>query len=281
MSKEFEDLERKFNDFLQSNLEVTYKFNEHEVICVDQYVLDRLKPPRTYPNPNFNISKINTILGLIELHRECNCPKMCPLYETKRLRELLERFVKNPKTMEDEIVERIIDKLRIRDEKFQNEYLGACQNCGCNCRNQCKELLDELQEDDKRFEMTKDEFKCNKEVLTVGLYLTKSRFIYGVHYRKGSILIGNDIPVGSDEFALTYVHENTHALLDDLFGSKVHTKKGFNEGFAVAMEFFYADEYDLDFNKERHGEYLAHEILTLPKDKSILKRTLDSVSDKL
>lgn len=272
-------LEMRLSKFIKDNVGEIYNFKEHEVIRVNQKVIDQISPPKTYPNPDFNISKINTILGLIEVHKECGYPK-CPFNKTKSLEKSLRSVIKKP-VIKD--LKEIVNDLKEFCKNFPNKNeLCVFNKCACNCKYKCKPLLDKLCEYNKcSFEMTENELTRNKETIAIGLYLTDSYCIEKKVYKKGSILISKNIPSDSSEFELTYVHESTHAFLDDLFGSKVHTKKGFNEGFAVAMEFFYADEYGLDFNKERHGEYLAHEMLTLPDDISILKRTLDSVSDKL
>lgn len=277
--KLYAELTDMLGEFISDTLLCKYNFDKHSVICVDQKILDRISPPKTYPNPKFNISKINTILSLIELHKKCGNPR-CPLSDTKRLEKLLNRFVKNPSTISVKYIERIIIILKTRDKKLKTVYSDACYNCHCNCRNQCEESFSELQEDNKCFEMMENEFKQNTKTPAIGLYLTSSYYIDGNSFKKGSILLSNDIPLGSDTFKLTYLHESTHALLDYLFGSKVHMKKGFDEGFAVAMEYYYADEHGLDFNKERHGEYSAHEMLTLPHKISNLKTMIESVKGK-
>lgn len=271
-------LEKQLSKFIEKNAGETYNFEGHEVVYINQKVIDQISPPKTYPNPNFNISKINTILGLIELHKGCGYPK-CPFNKTDLLEESLWSVVKNP-VITDSM--KIVNDLEEFCKNFPNKNeLCVFNQCVCNCKNMCRVFLDKLCEYNKcSFEMTEDELTRNKEIHAIGLYLTNSYYIEDKFFEKGSILISTEIHVHSPEFALTYVHESTHALLDDLFGSKVHTKKGFNEGFAVAMEYYYSIDNELEFNYDRHGEYLAHEMLTLPDDISILKRMIASVKDK-
>jgi hypothetical protein len=91
----------------------------------------------------------------------------------------------------------------------------------------------------------------------IGLYLNNN---HG-QYRKGSVLISKDIIGNQKEFEQTFVHEHTHAMLHkEIQGNVILKNKGLNEGFAVAMEYFYDKK---NFDEKRYGEYLAHQILTI------------------
>lgn len=94
---------------------------------------------------------------------------------------------------------------------------------------------------------------------TAGLYLPTGFD----KYPKNSVLISDDIFKDNDEFEQTFIHEHTHAILHKTIGNVILKNKGLNEGFAVAMEYFYAKDEGLKFNEKRCGEYLAHQILTV------------------
>ena len=281
--KDFNDivkaLKKQLSEFIQDNVKkIDDTLEKHEAKYIEQEVIDRISPPKIRPNPNFNASKINIILGLIESHKNCSYPN-CPFNQSDSLEKSLVDVIENQDVKD---LNKIVNDLDVFCKNFPNiNELCISNECACNCKNMCKKLFDQIIEYNKcSFAMTKNELTRNKEIPAIGLYLTDSYYIEDDFFEKGTILISTELDVHGSKFALTYVHESTHALLHDLFGSKVHKKKGFNEGFAVAMEYYYAQKYDLDFNKERHGEYLAHEMLTLPNEISTLDKMINSVKCK-
>lgn len=268
-----------------------YTLGEEYTLCktyiVPQDEIDLISPPKKYPNPEFDYTgdfisdHINEIRGhlskiieLIEASKTCRYngnPKECPFFETKRLKDLADQML-NPNKISKNVVNninRINKKLKYISKKFNAERVHCFNyNDGFCCHN-CTNLIEKfrirnIEQKQYRFEFNLDGLNEYSNQITIGLYLNREhKTNRGNVYPKKSVLISKDILCDSGKFEQTFVHEHTHAMLHACLGDIISKNKGLNEGFAVAMEFFYAKKYGLSFNEKRYGEYLAHQILTI------------------
>lgn len=279
-------MDQKVEAFFGNTLGVIYTTCDTYVI--PQVELDNIRPPKNYPNPHLDNIKdhLAKILELLELSKKCrgeNNPDKCPFFKTKRLEELLNRvlYPKRKTKLNDNNIKRINQKLEIISNSFTSENVPCFirDDEDFFCYHDCQRLIDEFRISNFgkfRFEFETDELSKPIQVKTRGLYLNRD---HG-DYRKDSVLISEDIINDKNEFELTFVHEHTHAMLHTVLGDVISKNKGLNEGFAVAMEYFYAKDYGLKFNEKRYGEYLAHQILTVLDDPKNPRDLFDKLKKK-
>lgn len=278
------EIGRKCKKFFKDTLGEEYTLRETYIVPQDE--INLISPPKKYPNPEFDYTgdfisdhineirkHLSKIIELIEVSKTCiynGNPKECPFFETKRLEELANQIL-NPNKISKNVVNnisRINKKLKHISDKFNMKRVH-CFNpnngfCCCDCTNLIEKFRIRNEQQQYCFEFDLDGLNEYTNQITIGLYLNREhKTNRGDVYPKCSVLISKDVLCDSGKFEQTFVHEHTHAMLHACLKDAISKNKGLNEGFAVAMEFFYAKKYHLEFNKKRYGEYLAHQILTI------------------
>lgn len=302
--KEFDIYATSLKDFVKEVLQIDYypKFeNTHKV---PQSTLNLLKPPRKYPNPEYvslvmeiEKSGFHEVKEIIDeshdlLFNSKSCDKEECLFKFQRLWERLNKL--EEKLISDKSDKEIIEifnhdlnaertkynidginkKLKNIQTNLISKPLDSCRNCQIYLSLRRVINLQDIMEV-KLLEPT-------IEVSTSGLFLPNGNRTF--KYPKSSVLILDSLKDG--EFELTFVHEHTHTLLHQYFENLISKNKGLNEGFAVAMEYYYVrwkkslGINGLEFNGNRYGEYLGHQILTLPDYHTIMKDLFDLLTLK-
>ena len=290
-------MDKRVEDFFEKTL--GEKYTACHTFIVPQKEINKISPPKKYPNPEFNNSNYNVdkiiehlskIIRLIELSKKCRFnknqnPKECPFFETKRLEELSNKVL-NSKEPNINIISRINIKLKTISKKFNAKRVHCFhfedEFCSCDCKGLIYDFkINNVGQLQYQFEFDSNEFDKYIDHKTIGLYLNREhRTNQGDVYPKGSVLISKYICHDNGTFEQTFIHEHTHAILHAILKGFISKNKGLNEGFAVAMEYFYAKDNCLNFNKTRYGEYLAHQILTILDNPNEPKELLEKIKNK-
>lgn len=285
------DMINRVKNFFEKTLGVKYTACETYIVPQDE--INLISPQKRYPNPRVNEIKdyLSKITRIIELSKNCRYDKNhkeCPFFETKRLEYLLNQVL-NPKKRNTNVVNninRVNKKLKSISKKFNTKRVH-CFNfgdefCSCDCKGLIEDFrIGNVEQRQYRFELDSDEFDEYIYHTTMGLYLNREHRTNRSVYPKGSVLISEDISRDNGTFEQTFVHEHTHAMLHkEIQGNVISKNIGLNEGFAVAMEKFYADKNGLNFNEKRYGEYLAHQILTILENPNKPKELFEELKKK-
>ena len=311
-------VEKKVEEFFEKTLGEGYTVCKTYIVSQEE--LDKIKPPRTYPNPDFvPIHVAIDKTGFLEVRdivteacelfkkREVCDRKNCVLgFKTlcKRLdinQNVIDKLINFSKDNNDEKIRQCITQFNIRLKHGTKNKTGVGLNKKLNCvkdklvniqiknsnlnkkcpkNGDCEiiyDILEKLLDIEKIWELTPPEPPTITSPVG-GLYLSSG---FG-KYPKSSVLIsvGLCTDKNKNEFEQTFVHEHTHAMLHAVLGDVISKNKGLNEGFAVAMEYFYAKQNALKFNNKRHGEYLAYQILTVLDSPDTLKELFDELNKK-